>query len=218
MKKILSAVLACTATMALATTAFAENAGATDAGATDAAGSDVKIVEIEKKLTLKDGKLTVAGDTLTTLLTDEDGTKYAWADVEEIVFSSKETFCVAFAADKAKVGVDTFVMGVNELKETPASEGVEAPEAVRADDSAKWATKWDLTSDYIAVFAATPSIDLASESGKEIEIDATVTVKVDAAAEDPSNPATGIALAVAPAGLAVAFVAVAAVMSKKKRG
>lgn len=36
--------------------------------------------------------------------------------------------------------------------------------------------------------------------------------------DNGSNPSTGIALAVAPAGLAVAFVGVTAIVSKKKRG
>ena len=216
MKKILSAVLACTATMALVAT----TASATDAGATDPAGSEgVKYeeVEIKSELTLKDGKLELKGADAAKELLTKDGKTYTWADVEEVVFAADKTFSVSFAADKAKAGVDVFVLGVDELDDSPAD--VAAVEGVRAASSSRWATKWTLTDEHIAVFAATPEIDLASEDGKELTVTATATVKVAVdAGNDDNNPPTGIALAIAPAGLAVAFVTVAAVMNKKKRG
>lgn len=223
MKKILSAVLACTATMALAATAFATDAGGTDAGATQAPKTETFEVTVSVPA---DGKLSGAALDAVLLVDKETEKTYTWADVEEVVFSSDDMFSVSFAANKDKAGVEVFVMGVNELPgddEGPAKPAIDAPEALRDENDGRYALTWALTSDYIALFADTADVTVQSESGEAIEIKSEVTVKV--AAEEPGkepgndpNPPTGIALAVAPAGLAVAFVTVAAVMSKKKRG
>lgn len=235
MKKILSAVLACTATMAIAATAFAETAGAT-AGASD---EGPVVIDVEIKV----GKDGIKGAALNDLLlVDEDGLFYTWQDVEEAIFTSEDLFSVAFAADKEKAGTDWFVLGVDEVPtedegdepsdeggeadgeddETPSPEGsVDAPALREDDDDAAYDYGFDLTEDLIALFDTSKSsggeVAITPKGDDEIVVNATVIMKADAEGK-ADTPNTGIALAIAPAGLAVAFVTVAAVMSKKKRG
>lgn len=220
MKKILSAVLACTATMALATCAFAEDAGAT-AGASEKA-------PVEIKAEFKPGKNGISGADLNKLLlvNEDTNTKYTWADVESVDFASENgLFSVSFAADKEKAGVEVFTLGVDEVPgeggpaSKPEDEDLAGP-ALREDEADGMAASWTLDEAMIALFDTTKADGgdvTVKAADDDTVVTATVTISADAEGKD-NSPATGIALAVAPAGLAVAFVAVAAVMSKKKKG
>lgn len=218
MKKILSAVLACAATMSIASFAFAEDANvgeeapasapestATVAGDTDPAGSEVAPITSTIKVG-KDG-LTLKGDALAAaILKNEDGV-FALSDVESIVFTSETKFKVTLDVKAGSVAGDAeatkFVVDVNEL--------------AKADEDAGFATAHTVTADMIAAMSDENVMSFVGEDGAEIEVTAVVTLK-DGAEPAPEQKPTGIALAIAPAGLAVAFVTVAAVMNKKKRG
>ncbi|MDE6728390.1 MAG: hypothetical protein K2J80_10705 [Oscillospiraceae bacterium] len=223
MKKILSAVLACAATLSISAFAFAEDAAPATPGDTDAPGGSVESpVEIKAELTV--GTEGLSGEALSEkLLSTADGKKYSWSDVESITFSSDKLFSVSFAADKDKAGVDVFTMG----KDVIAIGGLGGPGDDVVDERAAATdptmnTEWTLTADHIALFDTSKvyggDIKLVAQEDGTV-INATVEIKAGAEpADDPKNEPTGIALAIAPAGLAVAFVTVAAVMSKKKKG
>ena len=193
-KKVLSAVLAVAATMSLTTCAFAEEPGATDPGATDATTETLKVeVKVPGKL---------EGNDLTKAIFDK--TDYTWADVQSAKFTSDTLFSVQFSTFDG----GWYTKGIDTLP--------------KRGDEAKWNTEWDLTAEDLAAFDTAKDnggyVKLANEDEKtEFTVNAEVVVK-KAAEEDPTNPDTGIALAIAPAGLAVAFVTVAAVVSKKKKG
>lgn len=219
MKKILSAVLACAATMSIASFAFAEDANvgedapaaptesAAEAGATDPASS----VAAPIKSTIKVGKdgLTLKGaDLAKAILTTKDGDVYKLADVESIVFTSDTKFQVTLDVKAGSVKDDAeatkFIVDYNELaKEDAEVKGLDTTHTV--------------TAAMIAVMSDEQVMTFVGEDGAEIEVKAVVTLKADAKPVPVPKP-TGIALAIAPAGLAVAFVTVAAVMNKKKRG
>lgn len=193
-KKVLSAVLAVAATMSLTTCAFAEEPGATDPGATDATTETLKV---EFKVPGK-----IEGDKLTEAIFGESD--YTWADVQSAKFTSDTMFSVQFSTFDG----GWYTKGIDTLP--------------KRGDEAKWNTEWDLTAEDLAAFDTTKTnggyVKLVNEDEKtEFTVNAEVVVK-KAAEEDPTNPSTGIALAIAPAGLAVAFVTVAAVVSKKKKG
>lgn len=216
MKKILSAVLACAATMSIASFAFAEDANVGEdapaapestvtVGDTDPAGSEV--APITSKITVGKDGLTLKGDALAeAILKNEDGV-FALSDVESIVFTSEAKFKVTLDVKAGSVAGDAdatkFVVDVNEL--------------AKADEDAGFATTHTVTADMIAVMSDENVMSFVGEDGAEIEVTAVVTLKEDAEPTPEQKP-TGIALAIAPAGLAVAFVTVAAVMNKKKRG
>lgn len=211
MKKILSAVLACAATMSLATCAFADEAPATAPGATEEAPGATEDAPVVINVELTVGKDGIEGAALNDQLLVKDDTKYTWADVEEVSFVSEGLFSVGFSANEEIANVKWFTLGVNEVP------------SVKADEDAEWANSWALDSELIALFDTTKEDGgYVKVAGKEddTKVTATVTIKADAEGKpvDPENKDTGIALAVAPAALAVAFVSVAAVMSKKKKG
>lgn len=210
-KKVLSAVLACAATMALTTCAFADAPASQEPGATDSTtvgGSDVtpgdsdKTIEVEVEI----GEITaegLEGDALNAKLFTGDAEGKTWKDVVSVTFKSDDKFGVGFTVKKGAVKGDAdaewFQMGSCELAKA------------LTDD--ELSTEWTLGEDEIAALnaSATPSVKLAAADGSTATVTATITLKEKAAD-------TGIALAIAPAGLAVAFVTVAAVMSKKKKG
>lgn len=243
MKKILSAVLACAATMAIATCALASAPGGSDDPSTSTPSTSTpstsdpstsspststpsdstnspststpststpKVEEVEFKATLtlgEDGKL--EGAALNDQILTKDGVKCTWSQVKTISFSADGAFSVSFYADQTKFSKEIFVLGVDEL---PSS---------RDDADAKWNTSFELTSEHVALFDPAKGENAvileAKDAGTTITAD--VKVLVEASNETPNNtvnPGTGIALAVAPAGLAVAFVTVAAVMNKKR--
>lgn len=199
-KKILSAALAVAATMSL-TTAFAAEPGDTETpgGSSDATKVTIKVP----------GK--IEGADLNKAMFGETGK--TWADVEKVTFTSTEAFSVQFSTT-AETTKDTtwFTMGVDEDKII-----------ARADDAAdKFKTSWTLDDKYISLFDTSKDggayVKLTNEDEKtEFTVEAEITFKAGGTTT-PDNKNTGIALAIAPAGLAVAFVTVAAVMSKKKRG
>lgn len=225
MKKILSAVLACAATMSLATCAFAEDAPATAPGATDEpttpGASDEKPIEFKKELTV--GTAGIEGDALNAELLVQDGKKYTWAEVDVVTFESEGLFSVQFSTTPELCGIEGcswFTMGKDEV-----------PAAKAEEEDKMWANSWSINEDVIKLFDTSKNDGgyvkvAAKEDGTVVK--ASVTMKKDAKGTDvkgddsnisgDDNQNTGIALAVAPAGLAVAFVAVAAVMSKKKKG
>lgn len=226
MKKILSAVLACAATMSIAVTAFAgtgEDAPATVPGDSDKTpgASEAPIVN-EVKLTV--GTSGIEGDDLNKLLLVKDGKKFTWADVEVVTFESEGLFSVQFSTTPELCGIEGcswFTMGKNEVP------------AAKADEEGKeWANSWTIDDAVMKLFDTSKNdgayVKVAAKEDDTV-VNATVTMKKDAKGTDVTdesnsntsgddNHGTGIALAVAPAGLAVAFVAVAAVMSKKKKG
>lgn len=199
-KKVLSAVLACAATMALTTCAFAD-APATVGGSEKPGASDKTITA-----TVEIGEITaegLEGDALNAKLFTGDAAGKTWADVVSVTFKSDDKFGVGFTVKKGavkdKADAEWFQMGSCELAKA------------LSDD--ELSTEWTLGEDEIAALnaSATPSVKLSAADGSTATVTATITLK-----EKAAN--TGIALAIAPAGLAVAFVTVAAVMSKKKKG
>lgn len=200
MKKILSAVLACAATMSLATCAFADvEVGETPAPTTPApVTNEIKV----------EGKLEGADLAKAVLKAADDKGDYKWADVESITLKADKAFKVTLkvAAGKVegKADATTFVVDVDKLVKADA-EGFATSHVIGAD-----------------LIAATTEDGMAVEAkdGATITLTAEVTVKKGSTPTepDPEQKPTGVALAIAPAGLAVAFVTVAAVMNKKKRG
>lgn len=191
-KKVLSAVLAVAATMSLTTCAFAEEPGATDPGATDATTETLKV---EVKVPGK-----IAGDDLTKAIFGESG--YTWADVQSAKFTSDTMFSVQFSTFDG----GWYTKGIDTLP--------------KRGDEAKWNTEWDLTAEDLAAFDTTKTnggyVKLVNEDEKtEFTVNAEVVVK-KAAEEDPTNPSTGIALAIAPVVLAGAAAVVVAVNKKRK--
>lgn len=212
-KKILSAVLACAATMSLATCAFADAPASADPGATTPGATDAAETTVEVKL----GEITdkgIEGDKLNEKIFAGDLKDKTWKDVTKVVFTSKDTFGVEFSVNEGAIKDDPkgtwFKMGVNEL--------------AKAEETGEFRTTWTLGEDELKAITAVEGkkangfVKLITEKGKTAEVTATVTVKAAAEPDVPTNKPTGIALAVAPAALAVAFVSVAAVMSKKKKG
>lgn len=196
-KKVLSAVLACAATMALTTCAFAD-APAT-VGDSEKPGASDKTIVAEVDL----GEITaegLEGDALNAKLFTDKAEGKTWDDVVSITFASTDgTFGVGFKVKAGAVEGDAAAewcqMGKDEL--------------AKADDVPE-AESWTLDKAAVkAVVDGGSYLKLSSKDGATVT--ASITLKEKAAD-------TGIALAIAPAGLAVAFVTVAAVMSKKKKG
>lgn len=194
-KKVLSAVLACAATMALTTCAFAD----APVGDSDKkpGGSDDKTVVAKVDL----GEITaegLEGDALNAKLFTGEAEGKTWDDVVSIKFTASEgTFGVGFKVKAGAVEGDAEAewcqMGKDELAK---------------EDDIPEAAEWTLDEATVkAVVDGGSYLKLSSKDGATVT--ATITLKEKA-------PVTGIALAIAPAGLAVAFVTVAAVMSKKK--
>lgn len=210
-KKILSAVLACAATMSLTTCAFADAPASADPGATTPGASDEKVIEATVEIGEIDSK-GLEGDKLNEKIFTGDLKDLTWKDVTSVEFTSDDTFGVQFSVKAGAIEGDAegtwFKMGVNEL--------------AKAEETGEFRTAWTLGEAELKaiVDAGKPGdgfVKLCAEDGKTATVTAKVTAKKAADPVDPNKP-TGIALAVAPAALAVAFVSVAAVMSKKKKG
>lgn len=210
-KKILSAVLACAATMSLTTCAFADAPASADPGATTPGASDEKVIEATVEIGEIDSK-GLEGDKLNEKIFTDDLKDLTWKDVTSVEFTSDDTFGVQFSVKAGAIEGDAegtwFKMGVNEL--------------AKAEETGEFRTAWTLGEAELKaiVDAGKPGdgfVKLCTEDGKTATVTAKVTAKKAADPVDPNKP-TGIALAVAPAALAVAFVSVAAVMSKKKKG
>lgn len=210
-KKILSAVLACAATMSLTTCAFADAPASADPGATTPGASDEKVIEATVEIGEIDSK-GLEGDKLNEKIFTGDLKDLTWKDVTSVEFTSDDTFGVQFSVKAGAIEGDAegtwFKMGVNEL--------------AKAAETGEFRTAWTLGEAELKaiVDAGKPGdgfVKLCAEDGKTATVTAKVTAKKAADPVDPNKP-TGIALAVAPAALAVAFVSVAAVMSKKKKG
>lgn len=211
-KKILSAVLACAATMSLTTCAFADAPATADPGATAPGASDEKVIVATVDLGEIDSK-GIEGDKLNEKIFTGDLKDLTWKDVTSVEFTSADgLFGVQFSVKAGAIKDDAegtwFKMGVNEL--------------AKAEETGEFRSAWTLGEAEIKaiVDAGKPGdgfVKLITEDGNTATVTAKVTAKKAAEPVDPNKP-TGIALAVAPAALAVAFVSVAAVMSKKKKG
>lgn len=130
-----------------------------------------------------------------------------WGDVTSVTFKSDVPFALGFKVKKGTVKdnaeADWLQKGVDELNKA------ELPDEA-------YANEWTMSAEEIAAMLeanADGYVKLETKDGAEATITATMTVKAD-----DSSPETGIALAIAPAALATAFVTVAAVMSKKRKG
>lgn len=222
-KKILSAVLACAATMALSVSAFAaENATPGDTGTTTQPGDtetsstpadpsdETSTTElVEKTVTVDVGEITDAGKALVAedLFTgDAEGAD--WGNVEEITFTSKDgTFALIFSVDvgsvKGNESATTFTKGMDEYNKDLDEKALSTTQTLTKEDAGHVAKSDE------------KKVTLQTKNGETATVTATVKVKVPA---EEKAPNTGIALAIAPAALAVSFVTVAAVMSKKKKG
>ncbi len=178
------------------TSAETETPGTTDPGATDES-TDTFTVEIKVPGKLEGDKLNEAifGDT-----------DYTWADVENAKFtgnSSADLFSVQFSTFDG----GWYTKGIDTLP-------------TRADED-KWNTEWELTAEDIAAFDTTKNgggyVKLVNQDEEtEFTVTAEITIKKKAAEEDPNNPSTGIALAIAPVVLAGAAAVVVAVNKKRK--
>lgn len=130
-----------------------------------------------------------------------------WKDVISVSFKSDVPFALGFKVKKGAVKdnaeADWLQKGVDELNKA------ELPDEA-------YAKEWTMSAEEIAAMLeanADGYVKLETKDGAEATITATMTVKAE-----ESSPNTGVALAIAPAALATAFVTVAAVMSKKKKG
>ena len=178
------------------TSAETETPGTTDPGATDES-TDTFTVEIKVP-----GKL--EGDKLNEAIFGDTG--YTWADVENAKFtgnSSADLFSVQFSTFDG----GWYTKGIDTLP-------------TRADED-KWNTEWELTAEDIAAFDTTKNgggyVKLVNQDEEtEFTVTAEITIKKKAAEEDPNNPSTGIALAIAPVVLAGAAAVVVAVNKKRK--
>lgn len=238
-KKILSAVLACAATMTFTTSAFAEEAPS---------GVVVAAFTVDTN-----GISGVALNDM--LLVDEDGTRYNWGDVQMAMFQGDGDFALRFAADVSKAGTSLVTVGETEIPEEYAEEvefEFEVDDTQASDDSEgegegnviNYVNSGIVGKEFELFDSTKPDggeLTIVAAEG-EVNILAMITLKAGAVGTAPStddststedsstssddagttapttNPGTGIALAVAPAALAVAFVSVAAVVSKKKKG
>lgn len=165
------------------------------------------VVEKEVTVDVAVGDVTDAGLVLDPAkIFTGDAATASWADVQEIKFTSDKPFALVFSVEKGavkdKADAETFTKGVD---------------AYKALDKAALATEQTLTAEDAAHVAKSTAktVTLQTAEGETATVKATVKVKVKTT---DTAPNTGIALAIAPAALATAFVTVAAVMSKKKKG
>ena len=177
----------------------------------DESTSSDTVVEKEVKVDVVVGDVTDAGLVIddakaAELLFTGDAEGATWADVQEIKFTSDKPFALVFSVEKGavkdKADAETFMKGVD---------------AYKALDKAALANEQTLTAEDAAHVAKSTAktVTLQTAEGETATVKATVKVKVKTT---DTAPNTGIALAIAPAALATAFVTVAAVMSKKKKG
>lgn len=179
-----------------------DNSGTTsdNSGDTD---TSKPIVAIEGS-TFTVNKVLEGGDANKAIFAENDKT---WKDVISVSFKSDVPFALGFKVKKGAVKdnaeADWLQKGMDELNKADLTEDA-------------YAEEWTLSADEIAAMLEADEngyIQLITKGGAEATITATMTVKAE-----ESSPNTGVALAIAPAALATAFVTVAAVMSKKKKG
>lgn len=230
-KKIFAAAVAFVATMSLATSAFAAAPGGTNG----TASAEVKVEE---------GKATTIETSTGLTLDAPAGAFEAGADIKlesDVIYVSSaptstnmvESAIASIASasgDAAKATLNT------SIKITLSSNG----NAVQPNGKVKVTVAWDGKSNVVAYvnkdkgvvefFALTVNGNFCSFETDHFSdyfmasVDKSVVEKIAGKSADVNNggsnnnPGTGIALAVAPAGLAVAFVGVTAIVSKKKRG
>lgn len=228
-KKIFAAAVAFVATMSLATGAFAATPGSTNGTAT----TEVKVeadkptvFETDKGLSLEApaGAFEAGADVkLEANVQNVVSAAVTTPKIEEAI-----TKIADVSASDAKVTVNT------KLELSLTSNGT----AVQPNGKVKVTVAWDGKSNVVAYvngsnvefFALTVTGNVCSFETSHFSdyfmasVDSAVVEKLAGKSAEVgsgssgNNPNTGIALAVAPAGLAVAFVGVAAIVSKKKRG
>lgn len=228
-KKIFAAAVAFVATMSLATSAFAAAPGGTNG----TASAEVK-VEADKATTIETDKGLTLDAPAGAFEAGADiklEAKIDWVQSAPTTTKKVEDAIASIASvsgDTAKAVVNTKV----EINLT--SNGTK----VQPNGKVKVTIAWDGKSNVIAYvngstvefYALTVSGNTCSFETSHFSdyymasVDKTVLSKIEGKSADVNNsgnnnnPGTGIALAVAPAGLAVAFVGVTAIVSKKKRG
>ncbi len=228
-KKIFAAAVAFVATMSLATSAFAAAPGGTNGTAT----AEVK-VEADKATTIETDKGLTLDAPAGAFEAGADiklEAKIDWVQSAPTTTKKVEDAIASIASvsgDTAKAVVNTKV----EINLT--SNGA----AVQPNGKVKVTIAWDGKSNVVAYvngstvefYALTVSGNTCSFETSHFSdyymasVDKTVLSSIEGKSADVNNsgnnnnPGTGIALAVAPAGLAVAFVGVTAIVSKKKRG
>lgn len=228
-KKIFAAAVAFVATMSLATSAFAAAPGGTNGTAT----AEVK-VEADKATTIETDKGLTLDAPAGAFEAGADiklEAKIDWVQSAPTTTKKVEDAIASIASvsgDTAKAVVNTKV----EINLT--SNGA----AVQPNGKVKVTIAWDGKSNVVAYvngstvefYALTISGNTCSFETSHFSdyymasVDKTVLSSIEGKSADVNNsgnnnnPGTGIALAVAPAGLAVAFVGVTAIVSKKKRG
>lgn len=227
-KKIFAAAVAFVATMSLATSAFAAAPGSTNG----TASTEVK-VEADKETKFETDKgLSIEAPAGAF----EAGTDVKLeANIQNVVSAAQTTPKIEAAIEKiASVSGDAAKATVNtKLELSLTSNGA----AVQPNGKVKVTVAWDGKSNVVVYvngndlefFELTVNGNVGTfETGHFSDyfmatVDEAVVEKLagqTATVDNGStnNPGTGVALAVAPAGLAVAFVGVTAIVSKKKRG
>lgn len=228
-KKIFAAAVAFVATMSLATSAFAAAPGGTNG----TASAEVK-VEADKATTIETDKGLTLDAPAGAFEAGADiklEAKIDWVESAPTTTKKVEDAIASIASvsgDTAKAVVNTKV----EINLT--SNGTK----VQPNGKVKVTIAWDGKSNVIAYvngstvefYALTVNGNFCSFETDHFSdyymasVDKSVVEKIAGKSADVNNggsnnnPGTGIALAVAPAGLAVAFVGVTAIVSKKKRG
>lgn len=182
-------------------------------------------VVIEVDIEGVDSEKGVEGDALAEKVLVKDNKKFKWSDVKSVTFTSDKEFSVQFSADKDKAGTDWFIMGKDGKPATLATD------AIRDDGDGIWATEWTIGADELALFDTAKTdggyVKLIGKEGT-VDINVSVTMKADATGTDVTtgnntnngntgseNPATGIALAIAP--VVLAGISAAVVIGKKRK-
>lgn len=228
-KKILAAAAAIAAFLSFSTSAFAAASDASD-GEAEQAVTTAADEAADINTTDSDPESDVSADTI------EDGADTnAEADdqsVDETIFAAAKQSVEEAVMQTAGVSADEANVSVNAVVSvSPDGEGVEA----QSNGSVKVTVHHDGKSNAAAYvndgvvefFELTVDGDVCSfETSRSsdhymISVEESVIGKITGHAsnfeEKSSNPSSGVVLAVAPAALAVAFVGVTAIISKKKR-
>lgn len=236
-KKIFAAAVAFVATMSLATSAFA----ATESGSTsDTAVEPGKTNgEAQVEVTVKDGEKTEFKTDVALEVEAPAGAfeKDAKVTMEADVAPAADAAATVTAAEKAvavlapdakddaaKVSINT-KLDITFKVDNKAVQPKEAVTVTVAHDGKSNVVVY-VDGDKVQFIKLTVTGGMCSFKASHFsdyylaEVDASVLAKVEDkdANIGENNPGTGIALAVAPAALAVAFVGVTAAISKKKRG
>lgn len=230
-KKIFAAAVAFVATMSLATSAFAATeSGAVEPGKTNGeAQVEVTVKDGEKTEFKTDVALTVeapAGAFEKDAKVTMDADVAPAADAAATVTAAEKAVANLAKAegDKAKVSINT-KLDITFKVDGKATQPSKAVKVTVAHDKKSNVVVY-VSGDKVeflklTVNGGTCSFEASHFSDYYLaEVDSSVLASIEGKTADigTSNPDTGIALAVAPAALAVAFVGVTAAISKKKRG